>query len=212
VGEKAVGVFICDVMGHGVRSALITGMIRALVEENARTTSDPGELLGRVNNALALILKQADTTMFATCFYIVADIENAELRFANAGHPSALHIRGETLVAEKMQGNNRHGPALGILPGVAYHTSRRPMAKGDFIMLFTDGLFEVEDPAGNVFTQGKLQMAASRYAHLAPEQFFASVMQDIRKFSNREFFDDDVCVVGMQVQRTESAANEALAA
>lgn len=45
VGERAAGVFICDVMGHGVRSALITSMIRALVEEHALITSDPGELL-----------------------------------------------------------------------------------------------------------------------------------------------------------------------
>ncbi len=80
VGEKAAGVFICDVMGHGVRSALITGMIRALVEEHAKSTEDPGELLTRVNHALTVILKQADTTMFATCFYVVADVRNAQLR------------------------------------------------------------------------------------------------------------------------------------
>lgn len=34
----------------------------------------------------------SETTMFATCFYVVADVERAQLRFANAGHPSALHI------------------------------------------------------------------------------------------------------------------------
>ena len=93
VGEKAAGVFICDVMGHGVRSALITSMIRALVEEHTKTTTDPGELLTRVNQALSFILKQADTTIFATCFYVVADVENAQFRFANAGHPVALHVR-----------------------------------------------------------------------------------------------------------------------
>jgi len=85
IGEKAAGIFICDVMGHGVRSALITSMIRGLVEEHVQAVADPGELLTRVNRALAVILKQADTTMFATCFYVVADVERAQLRFANAG-------------------------------------------------------------------------------------------------------------------------------
>jgi serine phosphatase RsbU (regulator of sigma subunit) len=70
IGEKAAGIFICDVMGHGVRSALITSMIRGLVEEHVQAVADPGELLTRVNRALAVILKQADTTMFATCFYV----------------------------------------------------------------------------------------------------------------------------------------------
>jgi phosphoserine phosphatase RsbU/P len=55
-------------MGHGVRSALVTSMIRALVEEHAEITADPGELLTRVNHALAEILTQARTTIFATCF------------------------------------------------------------------------------------------------------------------------------------------------
>jgi hypothetical protein len=60
IGEKAAGIFICDVMGHGVRSALITSMIRGLVEEHGQAAADPGELLTRVNRALAVILKQAD--------------------------------------------------------------------------------------------------------------------------------------------------------
>jgi len=79
-------------------------MIRGLVEEHAQAAADPGELLTRVNHALAVILKQAETTMFATCFYVVADVERAELRFANAGHPSALHIRGDGTSTDQLRG------------------------------------------------------------------------------------------------------------
>jgi len=203
VGEKAAGVFICDVMGHGVRSALITSMIRALMEEHSRATSDPGELLTRVNKALSDILKQADTTMFATCFYVVADVKSAELKFANAGHPSGLHIRQGNGAAEKLQATGRNGPALGILPAARYKTSTCSLGKGDLVMLFTDGLFEVEDPAGNLFSQEQLHAAAHRHSTHPPEQFFERVLRDIRQFSQRESFDDDVCVVGFQVQHLE---------
>ncbi len=165
VGENAVGVFICDVMGHGVRSALITSMIRALV--------------------------------------VVADVQTAELRFSNAGHPCALHIKHRSAVAERLQGNGRVGPAMGILPTASYNTSTRPMAKGGLVMLFTDGLFEVEDPAGNAFSQEQLQATVNRHATRAPEEFFRSVVDDVRQFSRRESFDDDVCIVGVQVQHTE---------
>jgi serine phosphatase RsbU (regulator of sigma subunit) len=202
VGEKAVGVFICDVMGHGVRSALITSMIRALVEEEARVTTDPGELLTRVNHALAEILRQARTTMFATCFYLVADVDNAQLRFANAGHPCALHIRQRLAPAEKLQGNGRAGPAMGIFPSARYETAERSMTTGDLIMLFTDGLFEVEDRDGNVFSQQQLHATINRHANLPPEEFLGRVLNDIRKFSKRAVFDDDVCVVGVEVRRT----------
>ena len=202
IGEKAAGIFICDVMGHGVRSALITSMIRGLVEEHVRAAADPGELLTRINRALAVILKQADTTMFATCFYVVADVERAQLRFANAGHPSALHIQHGNGVARKLQGNGRPGPAMGIFPTASYVTSRSPMKKGDRVMLFTDGLFEVEDASGTAFTEDQLHNTVTRYADLPAQEFFDRVISDVRQFSERKSFDDDVCVVGMEVQHT----------
>src|SRR4029077_5496420 len=120
VGEKAAGVMICDVMGHGVRSALITGMIRGLVEEHSKFAADPGVLLTRINRALTVILGQAGTTMFASCFYLVADVERAELRFANAGHPCALHVRCDGASAEKLDDQGSRGPVMGIFPSATY--------------------------------------------------------------------------------------------
>lgn len=201
VGEKAAGVLICDVMGHGVRSALVTGMIRGLVEEHSQLAHDPGELLTRINRALTVILKQAGTTMFATCFYVVADIERSQLRYANAGHPSALHVRPDG--AEKLDGQDARGPAMGIFSSATYNTAIRPMTKGDLVMLFTDGLFEVEDATGEFFNEEKLRTTVSRHAALAPEEFFNRVLEDIRKYSQSETFADDVCVVGMQIRHTD---------
>jgi serine phosphatase RsbU (regulator of sigma subunit) len=203
IGGKAAGVLICDVMGHGVRSALVTGMIRGLVEEHARLATDPGQLLTRINQALTVIFKQAETTMFATCFYVVADIERAELRFANAGHPSALHVRCNGTGAEKLDGQHFRGPAMGIFSSASYATAVRPMAKGDLVMLFTDGLFEVEDATGAFFNEEQLRAIASRHAALAPAEFFDRILADIRKYSQRETFADDVCVVGMQIRHTQ---------
>ncbi len=87
-----------------------------------------------------------------------------------------------------------------MLREAAYATSTRPIAKGDLIMLFTDGLFEVEGATGELFNQELLQETVARHAALPPQEFFARVLGDVRKFARRETFDDDVCVVGMQVQ------------
>src|SRR5262249_58993481 len=61
LGETAAGVLICDVMGHGVRSALVTSMIRGFVEDHARAAANPGELLTEITRPRAVILKQATT-------------------------------------------------------------------------------------------------------------------------------------------------------
>ena len=203
VGEKAAGVLICDVMGHGVRSALITGIIRGLVEEHAKLAADPGVLLTHINRALTVILQQAGTTMFATCFYVVADVERAELRFANAGHPCALHVRCDGGSVEKLDDEQSRGPVMGVFPSATYATAARSMVTGDRVMLFTDGLYEVEDATGALFSEDQLRATASRHAALAPEEFFDRVLSDIRKYSESETFADDVCIVGMQIRRTD---------
>ena len=203
VGEKAAAVMICDVMGHGVRSALITGIIRGLVEEHAKLAADPGVLLTHINRALTVILQQAGTTMFATCFYVVADVERAELRFANAGHPCALHVRCDGGSAEKLDDERSRGPVMGIFPSATYVTAARSMVRGDRVMLFTDGLYEVEDATGALFNEEQLRATASRHAALEPEEFFDRVLGDIRKYSQSETFADDVCIVGMQIRRTD---------
>ena len=70
-------------------------------------------------------------------------------------------------------------------------------------MLFTDGLYEVEDATGAFFTEEQLRATVSRHAALLPEEFFDRVLSDIRQYSESETFADDVCVVGMQILRTD---------
>jgi phosphoserine phosphatase RsbU/P len=91
---------------------------------------------------------------------------------------------------------------MGIFPTASYVTSSSPMKKGDRVMLFTDGLFEVEDASGTVFTEEQLHTTVARYAALPAQEFFDRVINDVRQFSERKSFDDDVCVVGMEVQHT----------
>ena len=74
LSETSVGIFICDVMGHDVRAALVTAMLRALVEDFSLKATDPGQVLTEINRALFKVFGQAGTTMFATAFYLVADV------------------------------------------------------------------------------------------------------------------------------------------
>ncbi len=62
--------FICDVTGHGIRSALVTAMVRALTEELKPLARDPGEFLRKLNFDLYSILKNTGTPMLTTAFYL----------------------------------------------------------------------------------------------------------------------------------------------
>ena len=78
LADNKAGLFICDVMGHGVRSALVTAMVRALVEELRTIALDPGALLTRINHDLRAILQQTGTPLFTTAFYLVAPWKNTK--------------------------------------------------------------------------------------------------------------------------------------
>ena len=93
LSDDSAGVCICDVMGHGVRAALITAMLRALIETHAVDAADPGRFLTELNNEFTRILKQTGTLVFATVLYCVINIRERDARFARAGHPAPLHVR-----------------------------------------------------------------------------------------------------------------------
>ncbi len=96
ISDTSVGIFICDVMGHGVRSAFVTAMLRALVEEMRALGDHPGQILTSINAELMHILKPMDGLLYATAFYLVADVKNRQIRFARAGHPNPLVICRQT--------------------------------------------------------------------------------------------------------------------
>ena len=85
VAGGQAGLLISDVMGHGVRAALVTAILRALADELTPIAADPGLFLAQINRRLTGILQQSKMPMFATACYLVADIQTGQLYFAQAG-------------------------------------------------------------------------------------------------------------------------------
>jgi serine phosphatase RsbU (regulator of sigma subunit) len=79
-------------MGHGVRAALVAATIRSLLTELRPLWTDPGGFLVRINHALADTLKNSTTIVFASAFYMMADLSRGELCYSNAGHPYPLRV------------------------------------------------------------------------------------------------------------------------
>lgn len=199
LSDTEAGVFICDVMGHGVRSALITAMIRALVEELRPLARDPGLLLSQLNRDLRAILEQSDTQLFTSACYLVADLAVHELRHANAGHPKPILLHQPTGQADWLRNESgKSWPALGLFPDSIYPTSRCPLTPGDALLLFTDGLYDLEGPQAEVFTPDWVLAEVRRRASLPPAQILDGLLEEIHRLAGEAQFCDDVCLVGME--------------
>ena len=199
LSDTEVVVFICDVAGHGVRSALVTAMVRALVQELSEFAHDPGAFMTQLNIDLIAILKHSGTPVLTTAFYLVADLTTGEMRYANAGHPKPLHIRRSANKVEWLTNTGKKSqPALGLIEKAAYQTSTTTLAPHDLVMLFTDGLYEVAAANQDLYTQEMLAAATQRLIQSPAPQLFDALLAEVRAFSASGEFDDDVCLVGME--------------
>jgi sigma-B regulation protein RsbU (phosphoserine phosphatase) len=203
LSETAVGIFICDVMGHDVRAALVTAMIHAVVEDFSQTAKDPGVLLSEINLALFKVFKQAGTTMFATAAYLVADVGSGQLSYAIAAHPHPLLLRrpAGTVEVLKPEANGKKGPALGLFRDSTYAACQRPFAAEDLVVLYTDGLVEEESASGEIFSQERLAETIAARRELPPKEMLAKVLEEIRCFSGRQDFLDDICLLGVEIKK-----------
>jgi sigma-B regulation protein RsbU (phosphoserine phosphatase) len=209
VSDTAVGIFICDVMGHGVRAALVTAIMRTLEEQLSDLAGDPGALLTKMNHALRGILGQLGATLFTTACYVVVDVATARLTFANAGHPSPLLLRAATDEVVPITTPNASGPALGLFDDVQYHTQELPVEVGDSLLVFTDGLYKVENSCADAFGVESLREAIQQRAGLPLAKLMQDVFSEIETFAEDEAFPDDVCLVGMEIARLDIHAGKA---
>ena len=201
MSKSMAGVFICDVMGKGVRAALVTAMVRALVEELSPLADNPGRFLSAINRSLMGTLRPTGAPIFASAFYLVADMERGEFQFSNAGHPGPFHVRRDHQTVDVFGiKDDRAGPALGLFEDAEYTTGRRPLAARDLVMLYTDGLFEVFGPNEEEYGQERLSAAVRRRIQLSPDNLFDELLEEIHGFSASRELPDDVCMVGVEAE------------
>jgi sigma-B regulation protein RsbU (phosphoserine phosphatase) len=175
-------------------------MIRALVEELKPLATNPGQFLSKLNEDLYAILRHTGTPLLTTAFYLVADWQTGAMRYANAGHPKPLHVRRTAgKVIPLLNASGKSQPALGLMESAEYRSSEVILSPGDLIMLFTDGLIEVQNQKSDLYTQQLLLASVQQRLQLPSPQLFDALLEEIRQFSVGTGFTDDVCLVGMDL-------------
>ena len=198
--ENRVGVLIADVMGHGARSALVTAILRALVRHHSEQAADPGEFLGELNRHLHEVIFRSGQTLFVTAFFMTLDTRNGMVAWSVAGHPSPLWVRrGSGRSPEPLRAEGRRQPALGLLPDVIYRTHESPLKPGEIFLLFTDGVIEAERPDGQPFGLDRLVASFDEALDGPMAAMPAKIVGQVSAFQKRAQYDDDVCIVAVEV-------------
>jgi serine phosphatase RsbU (regulator of sigma subunit) len=132
-------VVVGDATGKGVPAALVMSTTSGMLRLAAQSSSSPGEMLGRVNEAL---FPYIPTNMFVTCFYAILDPKSGYLVYANAGHDLPYVRRGSE--AEELRAR---GMPLGLMTGMRYEEGEASLREEHGVLFYSDGLVEAHDPA-----------------------------------------------------------------
>ena len=200
LNDDTAAVCICDVMGHGVRAALITAMMRALIETHAAKLPDPAQLLAQLNSEFTGILRQTGTLVFVTVLYCVINVTTGTARFSRAGHPPPLRARRSSGEVQSMIiGGDSAGPAIGIIPNAQFKTTETQLARGDFLLFFTDGIIEVESRGGSQFGIEGLRESIRGNLNESTESLLDAIVSDVYKFGDSTVLTDDACLVAAEL-------------
>jgi sigma-B regulation protein RsbU (phosphoserine phosphatase) len=201
LSEKEAGIFLCDVMGHGIQAALGTSIMRAMSAEISKQTKDPGIFLERLNKVLIPLFRQEDMFMFATACYMVLDVTTGMLRYAIAGHPLPIHIKTAKGSVDTFEVDpGAIGPGLAIDEDASYQSLSHQILSGDTVFMYTDGISEVTNSEDQDFGKQPLVETAANYNNLPLQDLFQSLYDAALNFSQFDTIEDDVCIVGFRMK------------
>ncbi|MBQ2379245.1 MAG: SpoIIE family protein phosphatase [Akkermansia sp.] len=195
VGESGVGMLICDVMGHGVRAALIASMLRGLLEQFVSLADTPGLFLSSLNRQLWGIFEKANLTMFTTACYVYFDLQKRRLTIATAGHPVPIILGAD---GKAFQPIMRRSPALGLLENAPFRESDLTLEPGMKLMLFTDGLPEAHNPEGEEFGVARVMNFLMENAPQNIKEMLDFSLAAMHSFTQNPGQDDDICLLGVE--------------
>jgi PAS domain S-box-containing protein len=206
LSDHEVALFVSDVMGHGIRSSLVVATIRGLIEQLRSMAREPGAFLTHLNTAYTTIFKHiGGTVVFSTALYAVIDTHTGILRCANASHPAPYLLRRSESRCERLSLMEPSGSAaLGIFPDKGYTTREFQLSPNDLLLLYTDGLSEVEGPNGELYESRRFDEMLLSKLRCPVDELLNSLLADAKEFSGREIFEDDVCLLAAEVERLAS--------
>ena len=151
IDDDHVGFAIADVAGKGIAAAMMASITHALLRALASDFPDPSECLAKLNR---LLTSHNPEMLFVTLLYGVLDRRTGVVAYANAGHPWPLKLAADGTVAPL---SGEVGIPLGIRDPAIWSTATIALSPDDRLLLYTDGLSETTNPAGEQYGEARMR-------------------------------------------------------
>jgi phosphoserine phosphatase RsbU/P len=179
---------IADVCGKGVGPALLMASLQASFHAWADEGVAVAEMTGRLSEAIS---RRTGPDRFITFFLLLLDPPTGEVEYTNAGHNPGLLLHPDGSIEEL----GSHGLPLALFPGKPYGSSKLVLKPGDLVCLYTDGVTEANNPAGEEFGMPKLKEFLAQQVNKAAPDIEAGLARVLEEHAQGEPFADDRTLV-----------------
>ncbi|HLY17071.1 MAG TPA: PP2C family protein-serine/threonine phosphatase [Bryobacteraceae bacterium] len=176
VVDGCLGVLVADVAGHGVPAALGASMVKVAVSTQVGGAADPARMISELNNTMHRVARG----QLVTAGFLALDIQARTGTYVAAGHPPLLLWRPATGTLREFSEN---GLVLGVLPNQAYPNMRFEVFSGDRIVMCTDGVWEAENRAGEIFGDSRFQKFIKDCGHLSADAMAGALLAEVTAWS-----------------------------
>ena len=188
LGPDRLGLVIGDVMGKGMAAALLMANLQANLRSQVAFAVDTGRLLQSVNH---LFCENSPEGAFASLFFADYHDATGALRYVNCGHLCALVLRRDGTL-DRLAATST---VLGLFRQWECSVGESRLDPDDLLALYTDGVTEAFDDAGEEFGEERLVDALRRHGDRAPESLLSFLVDEVRSFSPHEQHDDLTLIV-----------------
>ncbi len=187
--DGRLAIIVADVVGHGVAAALLMAKLSAETRFCLASETTPGIALTRLNDRLSHL--QIDR--FVTMVMVVLDPVKNTLTVVNAGHMAPI-LRKATGELEE-PGQDVSGLPIGIASGIEYKETHVELDTGDIVMMYTDGINERENEAGDPYGIDRIRDKVKSGS--LPSAIGTHIIEDVARFAGKHVQEDDMCLVCM---------------
>lgn len=188
--DHSLALVIGDVAGHGIGAALVMASARAALHAYAENIRDLQQVFFKLNNLLESNLEYSN---FMTLLIVLLDLKRNTFRYISGGHEGPIFYHRQS---DRFHVFPCSGLALGILTNTDYVLSQPySLQSGDFIILITDGFYEVHHPQEGMMGKSRLMDFLARHRHLSMAELKTRMIEFWENYRNEEPQEDDISLV-----------------
>jgi serine phosphatase RsbU (regulator of sigma subunit) len=186
--DERVIVTLGDVAGKGSPAALLMALLLAVLRTLVDERLEACALMARLNTQ---ICRHTPGSRFITLFYAVYTPATGTLTYVNAGQNPPLLRRGDGTI-ERLVGT---GIALGMFEGSVYEAVETTIRPGDTLLMYSDGITEAENPAGQPFEEAGLERFVAARGQESPASLAPGILRAVEAHARDSRFTDDLTVL-----------------